>query len=777
MYPIKNFAVTNVTNNPSTGGTSMTVTASSSTLFPVPAVDGAFMAIVKPSSVEATSTNSEIVRVTAISGDTWTIEREQEGTTAKNIASGWDVFLGVTAGLIDGIDSDKADTVHTHAESDITDLGSYLTDITGENIGDLADVVITSVGDNDIVAYDTSTSKYINQTATEAGLAEATHTHTESDITDLGTYLTDITGESIGDLSDVGDATATSGNVLVADGDSWKSRALTESDISDLGSYMENPMTTAGDIIYGGADGVATRLGKGDDDQVLTLASGVPSWADAGGGGGPRGFTYVVALSDSRDNTGADVVCDGTDDYEDLQTAIDAVYTAGGGVVKILDGTFIQGGGRNNLRPGVSIEGSGYGTKFTRTGGREFFYEGTESCYYNYITGIRFVEGGQNASAIKDSSTGQAYMWEVYNCWFEDFVTGSAAVDYTNALYSRVHHCYFNNCKYVFVSGVGCHMEDNRMNFLTKPTTTGSQTPIVLSGANSEFNRNYWDITNINGDKGIYVSGADCSVKDNVFKGGVNCGSLIFGGQKTMVSGNHIETVNSGKYGIRLSEWGGCAINNWFDDTITGTGIWLDTDWTTAHGNICYTGGGTFIKVDASVNFNVMNNHSYGEFTGTIVSLQDGSSSNYGNCINNTSYYSSNSSPEMRIIQMENNSGGVISAGSFVIERVASTDGKEINTTTTQGDDHVIGIVPANIADATYGPVLVLGVYDGALVNGTADIAVGDFLGTYTSAGIGMQCASGDMAVAVALEAYTTDDSSGTIKVKVIPPRKVGAVV
>ena len=39
-----------------------------------------------------------------------------------------------------------------------------------------------------------------------------------------------------------------------------------------------SPMTTAGDLIYGGTNGTGTRLGKGTDGQVLTLASGVPSW-------------------------------------------------------------------------------------------------------------------------------------------------------------------------------------------------------------------------------------------------------------------------------------------------------------------------------------------------------------------------------------------------------------------------------------------------------------------------------------------------------------------
>ena len=39
------------------------------------------------------------------------------------------------------------------------------------------------------------------------------------------------------------------------------------------------PMTSAGDILYGAAGGVATRLAKGSDGEVLELASGVPSWS------------------------------------------------------------------------------------------------------------------------------------------------------------------------------------------------------------------------------------------------------------------------------------------------------------------------------------------------------------------------------------------------------------------------------------------------------------------------------------------------------------------
>ena len=48
---------------------------------------------------------------------------------------------------------------------------------------------------------------------------------------------------------------------------------------------MSNPMSASGDIIYGGASGVATRLPKGDDGKVLMLKSGLPSWETPASGG------------------------------------------------------------------------------------------------------------------------------------------------------------------------------------------------------------------------------------------------------------------------------------------------------------------------------------------------------------------------------------------------------------------------------------------------------------------------------------------------------------
>lgn len=56
----------------------------------------------------------------------------------------------------------------------------------------------------------------------------------------------------------------------------------TTAGVTSWSSVATNPMTTGGDVIYGGASGVATRLANGTAGQVLTSAGGTsaPSWTD-----------------------------------------------------------------------------------------------------------------------------------------------------------------------------------------------------------------------------------------------------------------------------------------------------------------------------------------------------------------------------------------------------------------------------------------------------------------------------------------------------------------
>ena len=54
----------------------------------------------------------------------------------------------------------------------------------------------------------------------------------------------------------------------------------------------------------------------------------------------PRSRTFIVAASDSLHPERADYVCDGVDDQEEIQAAIDAAYAIGGRKVALTKGTY-----------------------------------------------------------------------------------------------------------------------------------------------------------------------------------------------------------------------------------------------------------------------------------------------------------------------------------------------------------------------------------------------------------------------------------------------------
>lgn len=90
-----------VAPSPALSGTSLIITAGFVGLFPaVP-----FNCTIWPSTASPTDANAEIVRVTNIVGDIFTIVRAQEGTTAKAIQSGYRIGNTVTAKVFTDIEN------------------------------------------------------------------------------------------------------------------------------------------------------------------------------------------------------------------------------------------------------------------------------------------------------------------------------------------------------------------------------------------------------------------------------------------------------------------------------------------------------------------------------------------------------------------------------------------------------------------------------------------------------------------------------------------------
>jgi len=126
-------------------------------------------------------------------------------------------------------------------------------------------------------------------------------------------------------------------------------------------------------------------------------------------------------------------------------------------------------------------------------------------------------------------------------------------------------------------------------------------------------------------------------------------------------------------------------------------------------------------------------------------------------------------------LRVKNSSGGELAAGDVVVLKNEAA-GDEVTTTTTEGDPLVLGMVAETIADGAYGLIQVYGKTTKLKVDGTEDIAIGNFITTFTTAKIGMKASSGKIAFAIALEAYTTNDSSGVIDALIITPRVLSSV-
>jgi hypothetical protein len=86
---------------PAVAGLSLVVTAGQGALFPATP----FNCTVWPAGVLPISTNAEIIRVTAIAGDTFTIVRAQEGSTAVAIAAGYQIANTITVKCLDDIEN------------------------------------------------------------------------------------------------------------------------------------------------------------------------------------------------------------------------------------------------------------------------------------------------------------------------------------------------------------------------------------------------------------------------------------------------------------------------------------------------------------------------------------------------------------------------------------------------------------------------------------------------------------------------------------------------
>jgi hypothetical protein len=149
-----------------------------------------------------------------------------------------------------------------------------------------------NIGGNAATATKLATVRKIN-TVDFDGSADITVTAAAGTLTGT-TLASNVVSSSLTSVGTIATGTWNGTTIAIANGGTGKT---TKTEAFDALS----PMTTSGDIIYGGTSGTGTRLAKGTDGQVLTLASGLPSWV------APTGVTTMAAIGSTPNANGATI--------------------------------------------------------------------------------------------------------------------------------------------------------------------------------------------------------------------------------------------------------------------------------------------------------------------------------------------------------------------------------------------------------------------------------------------------------------------------------------
>lgn len=349
-------------------------------------------------------------------------------------------------------------------------------------------------------------------------------------------------------------------------------------------------------------------------------------------------------------------------------------------------------------------------------------------------------------------------------------ITGASARVVALGSHARIVNNYI---KVRYGTAAACNMYGNHSlvnsNTFVYHTAVGTKTLANIGGNWSEFSGNMV-IGSGASDYMVGVNGA-CAVSANYIYNGLR-GIYCFGGAGTTISAN-----------------------SYYSSTANVIGIYLDNSGQTVSGNNLFGGVGA-----SSVGIHIGNSCDNNTISGnTISDFNDGVKINAASCDNNAILGNNfigntltkainDAGTNTRMVgntgvrldatmnkdyrYMKNTSGGALAAGDVVIlKAVANSD--EVTTTTTGGDNKVFGIAVGAIANNAYGDIQILGKTTLLKVDGTTDIAIGDFLSTYTAAGIAAKATAGQTAFAIALEAYATDDSAGVIDALLITPRLI----
>lgn len=455
-------------------------------------------------------------------------------------------------------------------------------------------------------------------------------------------------------------------------------------------------------------------------------------------------------------------ICDGTADNVQIQAAIDAL-PAVGGKVQLTEGNFYIAAAIEIDDDNITLEGMGQKATMLHLAANDNVLEVTSTAdteLYGIVLRDFGIDGEKGTytghgiviSTMEWSLVSNIYIHDIKSDGINTSKSGTAegrSVRFENihisecdgngwTIDSSPYESFWHMCTVRNVGGYQMYFLNSRRNHISQchlgGTNNGAAILIMLGNSDNNIIEGTWLSGVYNDTHGIYVDCVDDEIRGLV------------------IVGNHLK-----------GNAGSSTHDGIFISTALGTGAIHST---LISGNVVISFRYGINITDADVHKTLVTSNQLFPFM--TAAIFDGGYQT--DLINNKG---ANQKEEKKHFYMKNTSGGTLSHGHVVIYK-GTAPGEEVTTVTAQGSDRVFGMVDqTTIADNGSGSILVTGFTTMLKVNGTTDIGIGTLLGCHTDAGIAMKAAAGDMAFAIALEAYTPNDSNGVIDAILITPRKI----
>jgi hypothetical protein len=560
------------------------------------------------------------------------------------------------------------------------------------------------------------------------------------------------------DLTTIAGLTATTDNFIQSKAAAWDSRTPTQV-TADL-------IAMVGDTGTGGTKGLVPAPGTGDTAAGKFLkADG--NWT-VPAGGGQTVVTRVVAASGG--------------DHTTLGAAITA--SSAGDTIWIKNGAYAEGAITTSLAD-ISIIGANP-EKTVLT------FSGAVSITGANVTvqGIKFIMGANNFTM----STGAGQ--RLLNC---NFTMSSGVINAVKSDYGLMQGNRFIGSSSVAASidiqGGNKNVRIVNNYFELRVANAGEL--ITWNQTNSTFSNNTVYVPAAPGGTGAWLfkcAGSYCTMSGNAFSQNSTSadvpGVTITGGTNSFTGNTLSSLINNGS--LKVSNGNNTITGNTiYNPNSAGKAIDIAGSDHIITGNYMQGGGSTSvgITINTTRQRNIISSNRIDTF-GTGINIPS-SASSILNIISGNAYLNCTTfvtdaglgtfvgnSPDLTVMDnkqcfyMKNTSGSTVAAGNIVTHKAVAA-GDEVTTSTTAGDNKVFGIAQSSTTTGNFGYIQTTGRTTLLTVDGTTDIAIGDFISCFTTVGIGQKALTGHTAIAIALEAYTANDSSGVIDALLIPPRLI----